>query len=135
MKKTKKKVPKRIPRFSIDDSVSPLRGELTLDAYGVAWWHPFGGDSKKVSDHESLCGVGIFSTGKDDPFIEACIVHDHMYTQRAFIELHGWSREIVDNFFLVVMLEIAGDDEALKSKAHAYYNIVRTVGWIFYYRH
>lgn len=129
MKKTKKR------RTSRAEVITPLEGELKLDAYGAAWWSPFDGEPKKVEESESLCGVGFFSTGKDDPFIEACIVHDHTYVNRPFIEKNGWTREIVDDFFLVIMLNIAGDDPLLTAKAHAYYNVVRSVGWIFYYRH
>lgn len=77
------------------------------------------------------CGVRPVSTGKDDPFYEACQWHDKAYT--AGSKLQEWfSRLQVDRKFLQYMIQAAGSSLLLRLKAYSYYAIVRLVGGRFW---
>lgn len=102
---------------------------------GEVWYQRAGFPAQLLQDADSLCGAGIFRTGVDDPFREACGVHDSMYKKRAQFEEWGFDREWIDKNFLTLMLRKADGNLALEARAYLYYNTVRAVGWVLYYRH
>lgn len=104
---------------------------------GSIWWIPRDpvNPPQCLADVDSLCGVTLFHTGPGDPLRDACSWHDHAYGIRAWFEERGWGRGRIDDYFLELMLEIAGDDYALRLRAYEYYCFVRMFGWIFYDRH
>lgn len=105
------------------------------DENGVVWYQMPGKEPGILQDADSLCGAGILETGSGDIFRPACGFHNNAYLHRALFEEWGWDRKRIDEYFLELMLGIAGDDLALQTKAHSYYYLVRMFGGIFYYRH
>lgn len=77
------------------------------------------------------CGIGLTSTGAEDPFIAACSWHDKAYTERSWHE-KNLTRKQVDQAFLAQMLTIAGDSPVLKAKAYLYYSLARLFGSTFW---
>lgn len=116
---------------------APVKGHIEIRNDGSMWWIPDVGEPRNLSLEDSFCGAGIFETGPDDPFYKfgPCPWHDDAYNNRAYWESQGWDRESIDKYFLDLMLFVARDNEELICKAYAYYSVVRSTGWIFYYRH
>lgn len=77
------------------------------------------------------CGVGWFSTGPDDPFIEACRWHDNAYLEMSWAQCN-MSRPEVDAHFLAMMLVIAKGDVILEARAYMYYEIAKQFGSSFW---
>lgn len=73
------------------------------------------------------CGVGLFSTGPDDPFINACQFHDRCYLENSWAE-NNLGRHMVDLTFLNQMLLIAAGDLVLQARAYFYYEVARAFG-------
>ena len=73
------------------------------------------------------CGIGLFSTGPDDPFLACCEWHDKAYTSGSWAESNTGRHE-VDLSFLNQMLVIAQDDPILKARAYFYYEVARAFG-------
>lgn len=108
---------------------------------GAVIWNKPDGTEKVLLDQaagiypyaDSLCGIGIFNTGADDPLKFACDVHDLLYQNRHYFQSQGWDREKMDKFFFDIMIVLAGEDEELLKRAQTYYNLVHSFGWIFFY--
>lgn len=113
-----------------------VMGEVRTDADGNLWYFPDNGQPPtKIEDTDSFCGAGFFETGVDDPFRLCCSWHDFAYSNRALFESQGWNRNDIDKYFHSLCLERAGTDSLLIERANAYYALVRSLGWIWYYRH
>lgn len=114
---------------------TPKTGHIEIDVDGQIWWCAANGVRQLLADSESMCGFGFFQTGPEDPFRDCCSWHDNAYVQRALYEEQGWDRKAIDDYFLSLMLEVAGSDLALRSRAYSYHAIARCFGGIWYYRH
>lgn len=113
---------------------------LVLRSGSVIWNKPDGTEQVLLDqakgiypDADSLCGIGIFNTGSDDPLKFACDLHDLMYQHRHFFKTQGWDRDKIDDHFFDIMMVLAGEDEELIQRAQRYYYLVKSFGWIFYY--
>jgi hypothetical protein len=116
-------------------SFTEINWIVWTDAQGNVWAQGPSGKEDLLADADSLCGVGLLETGIDDVFRAACSWHDHGYMHRAEFEEWGFDRAWIDERFYEYMLVLAGDDLILQARARGYYELVRTFGWIFYYRH
>lgn len=134
MKKKRPKAKRRICKSSL--VASPI-----VMQHGIVVWKKKDGTEKVLLDQsnniypdaDSLCGIGIFNTGVDDPLKFGCDWHDFAYINRRYLESQGWTRETIDKHFYDIMLLLAEDDLELHDRAQNYYNLVRCFGWMFYY--
>ena len=84
-------------------------------------------------DRNPGCGYGIFSTGRDDPFVSACLLHDQRYGEHERRPDEGmFSRCEVDTEFLDGMLSIADGDPFLTLRAYTYYGLTRIFGGLLW---
>jgi hypothetical protein len=77
------------------------------------------------------CGVGLWSTGDEDPFLAACEWHDKAYTKDSWAQ-HNMSRLKTDRTFYAQMLRIAGRDLFARMRAFTYYQMARICGGKFW---
>ena len=87
--------------------------------------------SRSFEDPTVACGVWPFTTGPNDPMLNACAWHDKAYEEGSWYQEHMTRRE-VDQMFLSQMLIIAKDSKTLKLRAYTYYAVVRALGWMFW---
>lgn len=86
-------------------------------------------DGKLKWEEDDVCGVGIFATSTEDPFLWACRWHDLSY--QAQKQSSTKTRQEIDREFLDKMLSIARRKQSklLAAKAYLYYSLARALGW------
>lgn len=121
-----------------------MNGYVFLDERKQIWWVPTSDLHKPpqlLKDACALCGAGIFQTEFDDPFRDACAWHDNAYISRRQHEARGWDRKKIDDHFLLLMRAEYQKQrdyyvrQQLQHQAAVYYEIVRCLGWVYYYQH
>lgn len=112
-------------------------GSVYRDEAGAIWYVPTNSahPAELLAESDDVCGIWLFETGIDDPFRDVCAFHDRAYSNRAFFEDRGWDRASLDSYFHNLCLDKAGEDCLLIVRADVYYELVRRLGWIPYYRH
>jgi len=84
---------------------------------------------------DDICGIAeVWGTSPTDALRPACAWHDKAYINKDFFNERGWSRKDLDDYFLHLMLNIAGDNKFLKLKAKVYYYFSRMFGGKYYNR-
>lgn len=119
-------------------SFEGLPGYIFKDDTQNLWWVPEDGrPTQLLTDINSVCGVCFFNTGTTDPFLDACKWHDQAYMRRQDYEQNGWDRQRIDKHFYELMhAEIIKTGRVdLIPRAQMYFDLVRCIGWVFYYRH
>jgi hypothetical protein len=78
------------------------------------------------------CGPNSFTTGKGDPFFDACLAHDDAYVARKQL------KEVADEAFYAAMWERVRREPrwyrriVLSARAATYEGIVRAAGWLWW---
>lgn len=86
---------------------------------------------KLPHDDQDVCGYWFLNSGTQEKLRSACYWHDNAYTEGSWAQAN-LSRKEVDDWFLVQMLEIAGDNKLRRLKAKAFHLAARTFGWMLW---